>query len=49
MPYNPQLDAPVLISKRHKEMLLKLKELQGRRSMRMTLELLIEKALSEHK
>jgi hypothetical protein len=44
MPYNPDTDKPVLISKQHHALLKELAATPPKRSMRVTLELLIEQA-----
>jgi len=43
MPYNPKTQATIIISKEHKEMLRQIAQKQ-RRSLRATIELLIEQA-----
>lgn len=43
MPYNPEIHATVILSKRHKDMLKKIAKKQ-RRTMQATLEILIEEA-----
>jgi hypothetical protein len=46
MPYNPETDTPVLISKKHHAMLKKLAK-KNKRYIRGQLELLIEEATDE--